>query len=113
MSTSGPRPALLSRGSWPEARRIASILRTEAAGGILLIIAAAIGLIWPIRLGHTLTRPCAISSWDQPACSRTCRWRPGRPMGCSRCSSLWSVLTWWLVHQSGKTRTIAHRQACR
>ncbi|MFI2336685.1 Na+/H+ antiporter NhaA [Nocardia rhamnosiphila] len=46
MSTSGPRPALLSRGFWPEARRIASILRTEAAGGILLIIAAAIGLIW-------------------------------------------------------------------
>ncbi|MFI6310010.1 Na+/H+ antiporter NhaA [Nocardia fusca] len=46
MSTPEPRPALLSRGSWPEARRIASILRTETAGGILLIIAAAIGLIW-------------------------------------------------------------------
>jgi NhaA family Na+:H+ antiporter len=46
MNTSGPRPPLLARGSWPEARRIASILRTETAGGILLIIAAAIGLIW-------------------------------------------------------------------
>ncbi|WP_416565519.1 hypothetical protein [Nocardia testacea] len=46
MSTPEPRPALLSRGSWPEARRIASILRTETAGGILLITAAAIGLIW-------------------------------------------------------------------
>ncbi|WP_436838207.1 Na+/H+ antiporter NhaA [Nocardia amamiensis] len=37
---------LFSRGSWSEARRVAAILRTETAGGVLLIVAAAIGLIW-------------------------------------------------------------------
>ena len=40
------RPRLLSRGSWPDARRITAILRTETAGGVLLLIAAAVGLIW-------------------------------------------------------------------
>ncbi|MBF6455259.1 Na+/H+ antiporter NhaA [Nocardia cyriacigeorgica] len=46
MSTPDSRQRLFAPGSWPEATRIASILRTETAGGILLIIAAAIGLIW-------------------------------------------------------------------
>ncbi|MBF6157362.1 Na+/H+ antiporter NhaA [Nocardia cyriacigeorgica] len=46
MNTPQTRQRLFAPGSWPEARRIASILRTETAGGILLIIAAAIGLIW-------------------------------------------------------------------
>ncbi|MFI9415194.1 Na+/H+ antiporter NhaA [Nocardia gamkensis] len=40
------RLRLLSRGSWLEARRVAAILRTETAGGVLLIVAAAVGLIW-------------------------------------------------------------------
>ncbi|MEV0367330.1 Na+/H+ antiporter NhaA [Nocardia fusca] len=46
MSTSRPRPSLFARGSWPEAQRLTAILRTETAGGVLLIIAAAAGLIW-------------------------------------------------------------------
>ncbi|BDU05180.1 Na+/H+ antiporter NhaA [Nocardia cyriacigeorgica] len=46
MSSPEPRQRLFAPGSWPEAKRIASILRTETAGGILLIIAAAVGLIW-------------------------------------------------------------------
>ncbi len=34
-----------ARGSWPEARRIAEVLRKETVGGILLVIAAAIALV--------------------------------------------------------------------
>jgi len=37
---------LLSRGSWPEANRLAAILRRETVGGVLLLIAAAAALIW-------------------------------------------------------------------
>ncbi len=37
---------LFSRGSWPEARRIAAILRQETVGGVLLLVAAAAALIW-------------------------------------------------------------------
>ncbi len=37
---------LLSRGSYPEAQRIASVLRKETVGGALLLIGAAIALIW-------------------------------------------------------------------
>lgn len=43
---SSPGPSLFARGSWPETRRITAVLRTETAGGMLLIAAAAIGLIW-------------------------------------------------------------------
>jgi len=38
-------PDLLSRGSWPEASRIADILRRETVGGTILLIAAFAGLI--------------------------------------------------------------------
>jgi NhaA family Na+:H+ antiporter len=42
-----PRPAFLfGRGSWPEARRIAEVLRTETIGGVLLLAAAVLALIW-------------------------------------------------------------------
>ncbi|HET6531148.1 MAG TPA: Na+/H+ antiporter NhaA [Actinoplanes sp.] len=37
---------LFSRGSWPEASRIANILRTETTGGVLLLIAAVAALVW-------------------------------------------------------------------
>ncbi|MGY0496957.1 Na+/H+ antiporter NhaA [Nocardia sp. FBN12] len=40
------RRTVLTRGSWPEARRIASVLRRETVGGVLLIVAAIIALIW-------------------------------------------------------------------
>ena len=38
--------ALLSRGSWAEAKHFAEILRQETVGGILLLVAAAAALIW-------------------------------------------------------------------
>jgi NhaA family Na+:H+ antiporter len=41
-----PRTRLFGRGTWPEARRIAEILRLETVGGALLLIGAAIALIW-------------------------------------------------------------------
>ena len=37
---------LLSRGSWPEARRLTALLRSETVGGVLLIAAAVIALVW-------------------------------------------------------------------
>ncbi|MBB3677941.1 Na+/H+ antiporter NhaA [Modestobacter versicolor] len=37
---------LFSRGSYPEATRIAELLRRETVGGVLLIVGAAIALVW-------------------------------------------------------------------
>jgi NhaA family Na+:H+ antiporter len=41
-----PAQRLFSRGSWPEASRIADILRTETTGGLLLLGAAVVALVW-------------------------------------------------------------------
>jgi Na+:H+ antiporter, NhaA family len=41
-----PTPSLLARRSWPEVRRIGDILRAETVGGVLLVAAAAVGLLW-------------------------------------------------------------------
>ncbi|MDN5859360.1 MAG: Na+/H+ antiporter NhaA, partial [Pseudonocardia sp.] len=38
------RTFLLSRGTWPEVRRIGDVLRTETVGGILLVVAAIAAL---------------------------------------------------------------------
>jgi NhaA family Na+:H+ antiporter len=47
MHTSPPRrPLLFGRGSWPETSRIGDILRTETSGGLLLVGAAALALVW-------------------------------------------------------------------
>ncbi|MCO1659356.1 Na+/H+ antiporter NhaA [Pseudonocardia humida] len=46
MGTPARRPTLLGRGSWPEAARIAEVLRAETVGGLLLVGAAAVALIW-------------------------------------------------------------------
>ncbi|SNR48303.1 Na+/H+ antiporter NhaA [Blastococcus mobilis] len=43
---SNPSPTLFGRGSWPEAQRIASVLRRETVGGALLLAGAAIALVW-------------------------------------------------------------------
>jgi Na+:H+ antiporter, NhaA family len=43
---SGPDPDLLGRGSWRETKRIADVLRRETVGGILLLVAAAVALVW-------------------------------------------------------------------
>ncbi len=37
---------LLSRGSWPEAKRLTEILRKETVGGILLLAAAGAAVVW-------------------------------------------------------------------
>ena len=44
MHASPPRPRLFGRGSWPEARRIGDLLRTETTGG-LPVAAAALALL--------------------------------------------------------------------
>ncbi|MCO8277476.1 Na+/H+ antiporter NhaA [Actinoplanes sp. TRM 88003] len=41
-----PAQPLFGRGTWPEARRIAEILRAETTGGILLLVAAVVALVW-------------------------------------------------------------------
>ena len=41
-----PSPRLFGRGSWPEARRIAEVLRAETVGGALLVGAALVALVW-------------------------------------------------------------------
>lgn len=37
---------LFSRGSWPEASRVAEILRRETVGGALLLVATVVALVW-------------------------------------------------------------------
>ena len=46
--TIAPRPPtrLFPRGSWPEASRIAALLRRETVGGALLLAAAVVALVW-------------------------------------------------------------------
>ncbi|MFG1673499.1 Na+/H+ antiporter NhaA [Micromonospora sp. NPDC049282] len=42
-----PRPSrLLARRSWPEARFLADVLRTETVGGGLLLLGAVLALVW-------------------------------------------------------------------
>ncbi|WP_435207857.1 Na+/H+ antiporter NhaA [Micromonospora sp. bgisy143] len=40
------RDRLFSRSSWPEARHLADVLRTETVGGALLLLGAVVALIW-------------------------------------------------------------------
>jgi NhaA family Na+:H+ antiporter len=47
----GPRPSprglpLFSRGSWPEASRVAELLRRETVGGALMLLATVVALVW-------------------------------------------------------------------
>ncbi|WP_410809175.1 Na+/H+ antiporter NhaA [Micromonospora sp. 067-2] len=59
------RPRLFSRSSWPEARHLADVLRTETVGGALLLVGAVLALIWAnspwvdsyTRLGHWVPWP--------------------------------------------------------
>jgi NhaA family Na+:H+ antiporter len=47
MKAPAPPPGrLFGRGSWSEARRIAEVLRKETVGGVLLMVGAAIALVW-------------------------------------------------------------------
>jgi len=57
---------LLRRGSWPEASRIATALRQETVGGVLLLLAAVTALIcanlgdWYASLRDTVVGPAAL-----------------------------------------------------
>ncbi len=58
-----PVRRLLSRGSWPEAQRVTAALRTETLGGVLLLVAAVIALVWansPWRDGYTALRELTV-----------------------------------------------------
>lgn len=47
MTDASRHPTLLfSRGSWPEIRRVADVLRKETIGGALLLAGAVVALIW-------------------------------------------------------------------
>ena len=46
MSSASPQSTFPRYGTFAEARRIAALLRKESIGGILLVIAAAIALVW-------------------------------------------------------------------
>ncbi|MBY8852279.1 Na+/H+ antiporter NhaA, partial [Saccharothrix sp. MB29] len=37
---------IFTRGSWPEAKRIADVLRLETVGGVIMLVAALLGLVW-------------------------------------------------------------------
>ncbi|MEU5909857.1 Na+/H+ antiporter NhaA [Micromonospora sp. NPDC047527] len=41
-----PRARILTRSSWPEARHLADVLRTETVGGALLLVGAVLALVW-------------------------------------------------------------------
>ncbi|MEU1398472.1 Na+/H+ antiporter NhaA [Micromonospora zamorensis] len=41
-----PRVRLFSRSSWPQARHLADVLRTETVGGALLLLGAVVALTW-------------------------------------------------------------------
>ncbi len=46
LSNAPQQAGLFGRGTWPEARRIADILRKETIGGALLLAGAVIALVW-------------------------------------------------------------------
>ena len=56
-------PRLFARGSWPEARRIADILRQETVGGVLLLAGAVLALLWansPWSAGYAALRDTVV-----------------------------------------------------
>ena len=63
-----PETRLFGRGSWPEARRIAEVLRKETVGGALLLVATVAALIWAnsaagdayVDLRDTVVGPAAL-----------------------------------------------------
>ena len=61
--TPPPVVRLFSRGSWPEASRIADILRAETVGGALLLVATVLALAWansPWSAGYASLRDTAV-----------------------------------------------------
>ncbi len=63
---SNPSRHVLSRGSWPEVSRIGDILRTESVGGMLLLGAAVVALVWansPWREAYRTLSGTTIGAW--------------------------------------------------
>ena len=68
MPPSPARRLLFGRGSWPEARRIGDLLRVETVGGLLLVGAALVAIVWAnspwragyVALGATTVGPAAL-----------------------------------------------------
>jgi NhaA family Na+:H+ antiporter len=59
--TTGGR--LFGRGSWPEARRIADVLRKETVGGVLLLVGTLLALVWansPWSAGYAALRDTVV-----------------------------------------------------
>ena len=84
----GPTARLLGRGSWPEAQRIAAVLRKETVGGALLLVAAAVALVWANSPWACRLRDAAGHPRRAPRrCTSTFRSARGRPTACSRSSS--------------------------
>ena len=40
------RPRIFRRSTWPEVQRVTAALRTETVGGVLLLVAAVVALVW-------------------------------------------------------------------
>lgn len=58
-----PVRRVLSRGSWPEAQRVTAALRTETLGGVLLLAAAVVALVWansPWRESYSAMRELTV-----------------------------------------------------
>ena len=49
---------LLARRSWPEARFLADVLRTETVGGGLLLLGAVLALVWANSPTSPSRSPC-------------------------------------------------------
>ncbi|WP_432562500.1 Na+/H+ antiporter NhaA [Kineococcus sp. SYSU DK003] len=48
-----PSTPLFSRGTWPEAKRIADVLRNETTGGLLLLVFTVLALLWANLAGDS------------------------------------------------------------
>ena len=46
MTTPSRRQRLFRRSTWPEVQRVTAALRTETVGGILLLVAAVVAVVW-------------------------------------------------------------------
>ena len=62
---------LFSRGTFPEAARVGEILRAETTGGLLLIAAAVVALVWANSPGSSSYATCATSSSARRPCTST------------------------------------------
>ncbi|MEU4679016.1 Na+/H+ antiporter NhaA [Micromonospora sp. NPDC023737] len=60
-------PSLFTRGSWPEVRRIGDILRTETVGGLLLLAASVLALIWANSPWSEAYRQLGDAEWGPAA----------------------------------------------